>query len=178
MGALNLFNLQASDFLSGPECGYVTPDNPYVELAHSLVYTTPQLQPGDIRVNERQPVNAQGIFIVTGIQILTPPSAGGGKGGGLGPPLVLYVRFQWPNGRYTSNIRLDHTVCFAPYKDFSPSATSNAGIFINRPIRIEPVACLPGTEIGIELENKASLAQPSFSAMIEFRGRLRRFLKK
>jgi hypothetical protein len=90
---------------------------------------------------------------------------------------ILYVRFQWPNGRYTSNIRVDHTVCFAPFKDFGPSLTSNSGIQLPRPIRIEPVLCLPGTEIGIELENRTALAQSAFAAMIEFRGRLRRFLK-
>lgn len=72
MDRLNLFNLTSKDFLSGDQCGFVTPDHPYVELAHSLVYTSPQLESGAIRVNERQPVTAQGIFICTGIQILIP----------------------------------------------------------------------------------------------------------
>jgi hypothetical protein len=71
---LNIFNLKGSDFLPGKECAFVTPDRPYVELAHSLVFTSPLLNPGDIRINERQPVNTEGIFILTGIQILTPMS--------------------------------------------------------------------------------------------------------
>jgi hypothetical protein len=85
VGALNLFNLKSADFLSGSECGYVTPTQPYVELAHSLVYTSPLLQSGDIRLNERQPVNTEGIFIVTGIQILTPLTVTGATGF-LAPP--------------------------------------------------------------------------------------------
>jgi hypothetical protein len=277
---LNLFNIKGSDFLPGSDCAYVPPDRPFVELAHSLVYTSPLLQSGDIRMNERQPVNTEGIFIITGIQVLTPvvntPASGnlsgpdlpfqidfnavalGAAGDGItltvqinGPSLpllvqsvvgktitiqlqsdsgsgglttcaqllsllegtpaitallqqfdlvmgtgstlvspssgttsggstfqdILYVRFQWPNGRYTSNIRVDHTVCYAPYKDTGPSLTSNVGVMLPRPTRIEPVVCLPGTDIGIEIENRASLAQPAFAGMIEFRGRLRRFLK-
>lgn len=280
MAELNLFNLKGSDFLPGSDCAVVIPDRPYVELAHSLVYTSPLLQPGDIRINERQPVNTEGIFILTGIQILTPlvntyasgsiaepenwafvfsAVAAGTAGNGIeiliknnGPSLpltvtvvgklitvqmqtnaagngignlgallaalqsnpqvtalltgfqitngsassiitqnnnsgttsgastsqnILYVRFQWPNGRYTSNIRVDHTVCYAPFKDDLPSGTSNAGVQLPRPARIEPVLCLPGNDIGIEVENRASLAQSSFAAMVEFRGRLRRFLK-
>jgi hypothetical protein len=97
--------------------------------------------------------------------------------GGTTSQNILYVRFQWPNGRYTSNIRVDHTVCYAPFNDDTPSATSNVGSQIPRPIRIEPVPCIPGTDIGIEVENRSSLGQSAFAAMIEFRGRLRRFLK-
>lgn len=91
---------------------------------------------------------------------------------------ILYVRFQWPNGRYSSNIRIPHNLVYAPYQDVGPSLVSNSGVVLPRPVRIEPVLCLPGSDIGIEVENRASLAQPAFAAMIEFRGRLRRFLKQ
>lgn len=277
MDRLNLFNLTSKDFLSGDQCGFVTPDHPYVELAHSLVYTSPQLQSGEVRVNEREPVTAQGIFIVTGIQILVPTqiinatglihdetftvhysavakgaagngiqvntvnslghnlpfslvsivagvitvqcqtsgtgdpngdpttfanflastpaiaalitigvvqgtlvdaTAGSATSGGATVTEILYVRFQWPNGRYSSNIRIPHNLVYAPYQDVGPSLVSNSGIALPRPVRIEPVLCLPGSDIGIEVENRASLAQPAFAAMIEFRGRLRRFLKQ
>lgn len=108
MDRLNLFNLSSKDFLSGKECGFVTPDHPFVELAFSLVFTSPQLQPGEIRTNERQPVTAEGIFICTGIQIQIPDGQ------------IVNIRFQWPNGRYTSNIRVPHNLVYAPYNQFSP----------------------------------------------------------
>ena len=95
--------------------------------------------------------------------------------------LIAHVRFQWPNGRYTSNQRVDATVAYSctnptPYT----TSTSNNTFTLPDPAvptRIEPVICLPGTEIGIEVENRASLNQGTFSVIIEFRGRLRRFLR-
>lgn len=95
---------------------------------------------------------------------------------------IAHVRFQWPNGRYTSNVRVDSTVAFSCTNP-TPYSTDNAAGPIFQmtdpvvPLRFEPVLCLPGTDIGIELENRAALNQATFIAMIEFRGRLRRFLR-
>lgn len=96
--------------------------------------------------------------------------------------LIAHVRFQWPNGRYTSNIRVDSSVAFTCVGPTPYSQDNAAGPLYNlpdppKPTRIEPVICLPGTDIGIEVENQAALNQGTFAVMIEFRGRLRRFLK-
>jgi hypothetical protein len=96
--------------------------------------------------------------------------------------LVANCRFQWPNGRYTSNIRVDATVAYSCTGPTPYSTDNAAGPLFNlpdpaKPIRIEPVICLPGTEISIEIESPLGLSQGTFSVMIEFRGRLRRFLR-
>ena len=96
--------------------------------------------------------------------------------------LIAHVRFQWPNGRFTSNVRVDSSVAFTCVGPTPYSTDNAAGPLFNlpdppKPTRIEPVICLPGTDIGIEIENRATLSQGTFSAMIEFRGRLRRFLR-
>jgi hypothetical protein len=96
--------------------------------------------------------------------------------------LIAHVRFQWPNGRFTSNVRVDSSVAFTCVGPTPYSTDNAAGPLYNlpdppKPIRIEPVICLPGTDIGIEIENRASLNQGTFAAIIEFRGRLRRFLR-
>lgn len=169
MGPLTLTNLQAADFLQGPNCGYVANDHPFVELPYSLMYVSPLVQPGDIFLHEKQPTGFLGPVIVCGIMVIFSPTD-------------LYVRFQWPNGRFSSNQRMPSAVMFQPLKTFNPSLPNNEktnftfnGPALPRPARGEPIVCPVGTDIGIELENKGT--GPTM-CMIEFRGRLRRFLAK
>lgn len=171
--------LTSADFIQ--DCRFVPPDQPYIEVPKSLIYTSPQLNLGDIRLNERQPVNCIGIFVCTGILIAMAPSPGGVEPAlnAAQNPGIVYIRFRWPNGRFTSNVRVNNNIVFNPYSLVAPGGATVEGVQdrLNKPLRIEPISMLPGQEIGIEVENRASVGQAPIVAVVEFRGKERKFLK-
>jgi len=174
-------NLSAADIIN--DCRFVPPDQPYVEIPHSLFYTSPLLNLGDIRLNERQPCPGNGIFICTGILCVMPPSPGGLEPLNTTPQLsgIAYIRFRWPNGRYTSNVRVNQNFVYNPFNfpapGGNPGQVENGSTRLNKPLRITPVALAPGSDIGIEVENRASTNQAPIVVQVEFRGKLRVFIK-
>lgn len=148
-GSVNLERLRLIDF-NLSQCGVPQlPDGArYVEIPKTLVYNN-QLAVSAFLPDERQGTQSDTVFILKAIQMLPPPTA------------AVYVRFQWPNGRFLQNVPVEVLVGigFSEYRK-----ALRRGVLIR-----------PGEQIRISLQNFSAVTVVPI--VILFEGFLRYYLK-
>ena len=154
--SVNLERLRLADF-NLSQCG--VPQLPegarYVDIIKTLVYNSSLGQAGsgsDILPDERQGTHSDTIFILRAIQITSSTTVN-----------PIYVRFQWPNGRYLQNVPVEINVAYPSTGQFRKVLRS--GVLIR-----------PGEQIRISLQNFAA-ASGTVPIVILFEGFLRFYLK-